>query len=71
MDESVRSASDRVTTWVGFSVVGGGLFVYFGSHRIALAVVSFSAIASGEEGGLGAAEERRGGWEGEPAVLAD
>jgi hypothetical protein len=48
MDESDRSSRERVPTCVGFSLPGGGLVVYFGSQRSALAVVSLLAIASGE-----------------------
>ena len=40
---------------MGLSFGGGGRLVYLGSQRIALAVVSFSAIARGGVGGFGTA----------------
>ena len=72
MVESVRLLTSRVPTWVGRRRVGGGgRRVYLGLKRIAPAVVSCSAMASGEGGAVAerAAEERDvccavvgGGW---------
>lgn len=52
MVESVRFSMARVPTWVGRRRVGGGRRVYLGLKRMALAVVSCSAMASGEGGAV-------------------
>jgi hypothetical protein len=50
IEESVRSSRERVLTCVGLSFPGGGRQVYLGSQRIALAVVSWLVMASGDGG---------------------
>lgn len=64
MLESVLLPTLRVPTCVGCSLISGGsLFVYLGSQRVARAVVSCLATASGEDILLDdAVSEREAGW---------
>ena len=66
MLESVLFSNDNVPTCVGLSFVGGGRRVYFGSQRMALAVVSWEAIARGDGGAVEGRAVLRGG-----AVVVD
>lgn len=54
----------RVPTWVGCIVTGGGsLWVYLGSQRVALAVVSWLATVKGDDGLLVSREAGGREWE--------
>lgn len=60
MEESVRSATERVPVWVGLSLPGGGREVKSGSQRMSPAEVSWLAMRSC--GGVPRAEAEFGRW---------
>lgn len=68
MEESVRSAMERVPACVGLSLPGGGRAVCLGFQRIVLAVVSWFAMASCADGGVVERDCSREGFD--CAVLA-